>query len=304
MLFGITALIFVGLTWTLVGIVVGSAPKHGLKTSFIQFCGSFTSVLISLGVLCFMPRPGTVPQVFYPAMGTLIAAGAVNFTMLEFMSAAMQRGPNGLIWSLVQSALVIPFLVGVIIFGSGLNWVRATGVFLIVLSIIILGTQRKNDVQVKGQWRLLAFIAFLLAGLTITLTNMPSYFRQADTVTSVQRALASASGGFLASSLRNLYTAGAGNILGEILEHVRNRRFIINILTLQGFGVVSAYFLMYPAMNALAKAGTGAIAFPLMISACIIGFNLYSMFILREKWTWLQALATLGCVAGATMTCF
>lgn len=304
MLFGITALIFVGLTWTFVGIIIGSAPKHGLKTSFIQFCGAIISVLVSLGVICFMPRMGTVPQVFYAVMGTLVAAGSINFAMLECMAAAMQRGPNGLIWSLIQSALVIPFLAGVIFFDSELNCIRGAGVLLIVLSIIILGAQKKNDSQGKGHWRLLTFIAFILAGLTITLTNAPSYFRQADTVTSVQRALAFATGTFLASTLRNLCTTGAKNILREFSKHIRSRRFITFILTLQGFGVISAYFLSYPAMNALAKAGTGAIAYPLMITSCIIGFNLYSMFILREKWTLLQALATFGCIAGATMTCF
>ena len=304
MLFAISALIFVGLTWTLAGIVVGSAAKHGLKTGFIQFCGAIISVLISLGVLCFMPRTGTSPQVFCVVMGVLVAAGAINFTMLEFMAAAMQRGQNGLIWSLIQSALVIPFVVGVIFFGSELNSVRGTGVFLIVLSIIILGTQKKNGPQEKGKWRLLTFIAFILAGLTITLINSPSYFRQADTVTSVQRALAVALGTFLASTIRNLYTAGKKNILKEFSEHIRNKRFIFYILTFQGFGIISGYFLIYPAMNALAKAGTGAIAYPLMISSCIIGFNLYSMFMLREKWTFLQVLATFGCIIGAAMTCF
>ena len=44
--FGITALVLVGGSWCLVGLVMSDAPKRGVDTSLVQFFGSFTSVII------------------------------------------------------------------------------------------------------------------------------------------------------------------------------------------------------------------------------------------------------------------
>ena len=68
----------------------------------------------------------------------------------------------------------------------------------------------------------------------------------------------------------------------EISMMLRNKHFWKYIVMLNAFSLFSSYFLYYPGMDALAKAGIGAVSYPLMIGSCIVGFNLYSLFILRE----------------------
>ena len=44
MLFGIPALLTVGASWCLVGIIFGDAPKRGLDIRLLQFFGGITSI--------------------------------------------------------------------------------------------------------------------------------------------------------------------------------------------------------------------------------------------------------------------
>ena len=48
MLFAICALLTVGASWCLVGIIYGDAPKRGIAVSFIQFMGAVVSVVAGL----------------------------------------------------------------------------------------------------------------------------------------------------------------------------------------------------------------------------------------------------------------
>ena len=73
---------------------------------------------------------------------------------------------------------------------------------------------------------------------------------------------------------------------------------------LVGFDIVGNYFLLYPGMDSLAKAGAGAISYPIMVGACIIGFEIYSIVILREKRTLIQFVALLLCLLGVASLAF
>ena len=51
----------------------------------------------------------------------------------------------------------------------------------------------------------------------------------------------------------------------------------------------------------MAKAGAGSISYPLVVGACIVGFNLYSLFFLKEKWNVLQAAGVAFCIGGGVL---
>lgn len=201
MLFGIPALLLTGIGWTLIGIVMGAAPRRGLRTDIIQFFSAVASVAVSTIILCAMPLPETAWTVRMLTCGAYFCGGLLNFTMLQFMSHAMERGPNGIIWSLVQSALLMPFLTGVIFFGNTLTLARLSGLGMLLAAILLLGALKDNRQSGRG-WRLPTFIAFLLAGIVLNLNNLPSYFREADSVTSVMRSLSAASGTLTAAFCR------------------------------------------------------------------------------------------------------
>ena len=49
--FGILALVIVGSSWCLVGLVMGDAPKKNIEPSLVQFCGALFSVGFSLLIM-------------------------------------------------------------------------------------------------------------------------------------------------------------------------------------------------------------------------------------------------------------
>ena len=51
--FGITAMVLVGTSWCLSGLVMGEAPKRGVKSEFIQLFGNvFASLFTLLMIFC------------------------------------------------------------------------------------------------------------------------------------------------------------------------------------------------------------------------------------------------------------
>ena len=49
--FGIIAMIIVGSSWCLVGLVMGDAPKKGIEASLVQLCGAAFSAVFSLVIM-------------------------------------------------------------------------------------------------------------------------------------------------------------------------------------------------------------------------------------------------------------
>ncbi len=83
----------------------------------------------------------------------------------------------------------------------------------------------------------------------------------------------------------------------QALYNLRVRQSLL-LGALAIFGLLATYFFFYNGMKALANAGAGSIAYPLLTGASIIGFSFYSMFFLKEKSTVPQYLALTACVAG------
>ena len=77
----------------------------------------------------------------------------------------------------------------------------------------------------------------------------------------------------------------------------------IYCFVLEGFSILSSIFLLYPGMNLLANAGVGAIAFPLMVASCIIGFEFYAVVILKERRNLPQILALIMMLLGIIALC-
>lgn len=54
-------------------------------------------------------------------LGSYYCAGILNYAGLQAMGKGMQLGPNGAVWGIMQSALIVPFLGGILLFGQVLT---------------------------------------------------------------------------------------------------------------------------------------------------------------------------------------
>lgn len=292
MLFGIFAMVLVGASWTIYGGVMGKAPRENIDVSVLLFWTFVASAVVS--IVC-----GTVFQGFpqTSAYGLLIAfssqfiSGFFNYWQLDMMSRAMQKGHNGTVWSIVQAGFVFPFFMGILFFSVPLTWVRGTALFLAVASVAVSGYSREAG---AGKWLIPALTAFLMTGISQSLSNLPSYYPEAECVSSVWRTAALSSGFIAGAVIRNIMRLP--QFFPDVLASARNVKLWKYCFMLQGIEIIVNYFLLYPGMDSLSRASAGAVAYPLMVSCCLLVFDLYSLLVLREKQSVRQWSALLLCI--------
>ena len=298
MLKAIISLIIVGSSWTLAGAVMGAAPKKKLDPAVVQLTGAVVAFAATLVLLLFT-NAGDMPLKVLLLCGlSYFCTGISNCIMLILMSNAMQKGPNGIIWAVIQSAMIFPFMMGIIFFNVEPRLIRFAGLFCILLSLLLSGVCKKNDCQ-EGAWKLPTFIAFLLTGLSQMLVSLPSYFEAGQAVTPVFRNMCFALGILVMAVIR------IGMIWKKISlkEKLTSKWLWIFTLSLQFFGLFFAITLQYPSLDTLSKHGAGSLAYPLLVGSCLVGFTLYSALFLKEKMTPLQWSALASCLAGIILIC-
>ncbi len=303
MFFGIIALSLVGLSWLLWGIVMGRAPKDGVDVGSLLFLTAATTFLISVGAGLFQELPAdlkTTGAVFL----CLFACGIVNNLQLVVLAKAMQMGPNGVIWSLTQSGFVIPFLMGVLIFHTDASGIRWSGFLSIILSLLLLGFAKEDNGQNQTGWRFFTFLAFIITGVSQSLSNLPSYIPDAMAVSTIWKTAFFGLGLAAGTPICRACDGSWNTFLPKLREAILSRRVWYYCLLMQIFSLAANWFLLYKGMDSLAAAGAGAIAYPLMVGACLIGFEGYSILILREKRSALQLLMLVLCLLGVVALAF
>ena len=302
MLFGLIALSITGLSWSLFGIVMGSAPKRGVDASFVQFFSGVVSILAN-GLLLLLIRPEWNSSM-YIALLCYGVSGMLNFLLLQLMSIAMQSGPNGIIYGIVQSGVIFPFMMGILFFNVPRPPARITGMILLIIALFLFGIAKgSGDDKKQGKWLIPALASFLFCGLQQCFTNLPSYYPDLAKLNPAARTLVNFFGVIFGAFWWNFIKIRFYGFKPD-WKQLRSKYLWIYVLVLQGFGFFSSYFLLYNGMDALAKAGVGSIAYPLLVSSCIIGFFLYSTLILREKNRPIQVAAFFLCLAGIVLICF
>ena len=284
-----------GISWTIYGYVAGKAPKIGIPMSALLLGNAVLSLLV-FG--CVSWRAGLPPPEAPVGLtaALLVVCGLCNYFQLDIMAVAMARGPNGLIWALIQSGLVFPFLVGVLFFGSRVTILNSFGVAAVVTGILLQG-RRKGD-TLDGKWLWPTLLAFAVTGVTQITSNIPSYLAGAEAIGSSWRSLyftLGLGGGMLLKSL--LWENGVQR--RQTWAHLAHFRAWSYAAALGVVDILGSLFVLSAGMNALAQAGVGAIAYPVAVAASIIAFELYALVWLREKRTGIQRLALLLLLLGA-----
>ena len=313
--FGIIALCIMGSSWTLTGLVLGDAPKHAIPTSAVNRMGAIFSLVASVVIMCMTGAyPHGSAMTFALTLFFYILTGFISAIMCLIMSLAMQAGPNGAIWTIVQSGTVWSFIGGILFFGVKATPARLCGICLLLLALFLYGRTKDSDTSSptssqpimlwgwRFSWLQLAFICFALVGIQHNITTIPSYFEQFRSISPIFRNLCvtigSISGTFFWSITR--HESHPFTFSHEILT---NRRFWMYVLSLQFFGLLFAYTLFYPGMDILAKAGLGGMSYPLMVGSSIIAFTLTSFLLLKERMRPLQIAALVICIAGLLLLC-
>lgn len=297
--FGIAAMVAVGASWCLVGLVMGDAPKKNVDVAMVQFFGAIVSTLASLVIVFFTGASADAVSLKWVliTLSLFFSSGFLNFFMLQLMSKAMQTGPNGIIWSIIQSAMVFPFIVGMIFFNTESGVMKIIGVVLLVVALFGFGMAKDNSSKGGNAWRWLSFCALAICATQQNLATLPTYYEECRGVSSAFCTMSSAAGTMTASLIFTLFT----------LTEEKKQRLKANlgswnlwkyVIALQGFGLITSFFLFYPGMFIMGRHGLGMLCYPMMVGSCIVSFTLTSIFLLKEKVKVIQIIALLLCISG------
>ena len=301
--FGILAMLIVGASWCLIGLIMGDAPKRGIEPSLVQLFGGVVSVTFSTIIMISTKAyPVGSSAVVFWTCAAYAYSGVSNFLMLQIMSNAMQSGPNGIIWSIIQSALVFPFIGGILFFGVEFTALRGVGIVLLLAALVLFALTKDNSKNNGNNWRLKAIICLLMCAVQQNITTMPSYFQEAKGVPSIVRALSAAGATLIAALIYNLVRMNDAR-REQLKKNIRNVTLWKYIAGLQFFNLIFAYTLFYPGLNTMADHGLGGMCYPMLVGSCIVSFTVSSVLILKEKVRGIQIAALAVCIAGLVFIC-
>ncbi|MBR2508624.1 MAG: hypothetical protein IKB71_02655 [Lentisphaeria bacterium] len=301
--FGIFAMLCYGSSWSLIGLFLGNAPKKGFEAAVMIVVSNVVMLIFSIVTLIATKAYSTadlLPTLF--TCGAFAASGVLIFIQQKIMSVAMQSGPNGVIWAIIQSALICPFLMGFCFFKSEVNLMQWLGLFFLIGALVLFACGKDNHSKGGRLWKYLAFTGFAVTGVQQSLNLIPSYYPATFGVTSVLKAIAQSGGIMLAFAVWMLFQDRRKNFQ-DIKAALSNCTFWKYIAILQCTNILIMYFLFYPGLNVMVSAGLGSICYPMMVGACIVAFTMISLMVLKEKINRIQIAALAGCLGGLVLMC-
>ena len=168
MLSGILSSICTGLCWTCIGIVLSCCASR--KLAIVPYCFLQTFLTGAAAFLLIDFRQFTTGDLCILA-GFVFTAGLLNSTGQYTVHSAMKCGNHAPVWAISQSALIFPFLTGIVFFhnqGSLCQWI---GTVLIIAGIL---TPSAKDIRSTSRCFLIALTAFFVFGVTQVLYGLPT----------------------------------------------------------------------------------------------------------------------------------
>lgn len=302
---GIFLLVCTGLSFIPTGIAIGHVERSGWNLVRYQLFSC--AVCAAVAVAGWVAEPTAVfPGRDCPSMtwvlviaGTFLC-GVFNYLMNMMMGRAMKCGPNAIVWAMIQSGVVFPFLMGWLAFGVPMGARRLAGIALIVASVFLYAARdQTGDSNGEApaevartecsphhaglrQWLPAALLGMFFCGINQCCANLPSYLEGGKEFSGTFRTF---------NIYFGLLLAGLAHIAVRRMRGTRAAaaktgewRGIALWASATGFlsFLVGRYFT-FPGLDRLESLGAGAMGYPVIVAACIAGFIPYGMFVLHER---------------------
>ncbi len=284
---GLIYILLTGLSWAGIGVVSGTVARRGLNATAYLTAGTFIAAVASW---IFLPNwpvllAGEVDRgaVFIPL---IFGAGLLSMASFFFLQKAMIGGAAA--WAVGQSAMVIPFVVGLFLFGEAAATVRLLGVASIVGSLLAFMKVRQSSPTQEGHWLPAAILSMLLAGACQVMASVPSSW----------------AGWEDSAGLRIPLIQTAGLVL-LLCMSVYSRRWPTKMEWKWGvaFAVVAfaGLLLLFAGLDHLGREGRLALGYPLALGSCIALVALYDILVWKHPHCRWRFLGIAGCLLGIVL---
>lgn len=311
MITGILFAILTGLSWVVSGAVVGLAEKRGCGTSRQQLVGGALKATITLAVLTagVALRPGAAAFSLRSDMRSflwMVLCGFMNYWGAVCMGRAMLRGPNGIVWTIVQSGFVFPFALGVALGNTPLTVANAAGALCVLAGVACCGRAKgsRRETRDGATWLVPALAGFALCGATQCAQCLAAMGPHETRPSALLRILFELTGAFCAIIPHRLWLWRRNRAVAAPVDPDLGAkyRFLLKICSIHAVIFFTAgFWWLYNALDRLEAAGLIAVANPLMLASCLVGFTIYGAVALRERPSRAQLLGTLFALAGIAL---
>jgi len=290
---GIALILFAGLMWSATGILFSIAARRAIRISTLMGCFAF--FILPLAWLS-IPRHDVLFSAPVADLKTLVmltlAAGMSAGSGAICLQKAMRLSHHGAVWTIGQSALVCPFLAGILIFHEPFQLHRGGGVALLLASLVAFGAAHssgpgKTENPNGKTWFYLALMALLGLGIGQALFTVPSHYDGWRDVARLRVPLLYTGTAFVYMVFYLIKPKRPDRVTMLLAFAIAVNSIISTSIFTKGLDMLSAHDMV-------------SIGYPVGVGTCIIGFATYSLFVLREKATRLHlagmALGVLGIV--------
>ncbi len=294
-------LLATGLGWTITGSMLSYMARKGISVVTLLVPQILLSVVLAT---IFLPDYKTLAighvSGLLPLSVLLIGAGILNAVGILVLQAAMRAGHHGTAWSIGQSALIVPFLAGVISFHDSLPLGRLLGVIGIIISLAAFGLVQEKQQgsspaivsQKNRRGFFLALAAMLIFGIAQTIMSLPSHLPGLTDTARLRVPL--------------LYLGHCVVYLGWWWRKPEKlQRNVMVIAAICSIVAVTSTQLLFLGIDRLAKANMSSVGFPIAVSCSIMCFAIYSALIMREtfsRWHAVGLTAALGGIIGIVLS--
>lgn len=278
-----------GALWTGVGIYFSIINRQGRDPVLFNLCSAVFLLVICAGTVkwsCLLTAHLDSAALFKLTL-VMIPTGMAITGGMVIMIVAMRKGPPDIVWTICQSSMGVPFALGLLLHGEQFTLLNLAGMLLIIVGICLFGGKRNTSesVGMGNGWFLLTLAAFSIIGAGQYLFSLPSYW----------------SGWTDEYSLRIPIQAAGGLLLLTAIAKPSRLVRLDGLTWLHGglFAVLTyiSRTALYQAIDALAILKMVAIAYPVCIGLCIVGFVLYHA-VSQRRFSLVTAGVTVLLVAG------
>jgi len=294
MLIAIVTGVLTGLIFTFIGVVLKYLASAKLDAQKYFLLNYFFTCILGIIIFCKFDVVFS-GEVMSPVKLVIVfgLSGAFSYLGLLFMQKAMTYGHSGVVWAIGQSALIVPFMVGVFVFNQASTLVQYLGVLSILLGVFIPSMAgRKNSVYghtgSSHIWFFLSIASLLSCGAAQTFANVPSYWVDWNDNAQLRLSLGALSSMIVCLSVLLIKRQKIFPIA---------RKLVVMAFCMACIQLVGLKMLFYT-LDRLSSYNMGAIGYPIVVGSCIAGFSLYSMLVIREKVLWQNWVGLIATISG------
>ena len=287
---GYIMIFVIGACWCSVGVVFSRLAKNKIDSVSFMALSSIITTIVAFAILPKYDLLINEPSMdYYRAVVPTLGVGIATVLGVIAMNKAMRMGHHGATWALVQSALIVPFLFGVIVWGDSITVLNIAGLIIILISIVLFGIAKQDNETNHNinnfKWILISLSCLLFFGTQQTLMTLPSRWKNWSDV----------------AALRVPFIQIGAMIGYNLLLIFQQKKFNFKVWKLASiltFFMIGSQLLLFKTLDLFAASAKAAIVFPMGIGVSMILFSLYSFLIIKEKATMYHVLGISIGIAG------